>query len=137
MDFEDSDGFSARSAFMITHKLATVMTASLVKGLDPEVSKLTKIPLSTSIFEACCGLRLSYSHIGIFQGSPEHFPLVYYATLSVILYLAIFYVFIVDTELLDLDAQTYPDAHPSPEDENRRRKESWRSRPRLVQTCEY
>ena len=75
MDFEDSDGFSPRSAFMITHKLATVMTASLVKGLDPEVSKLTKIPLSTSIFEA----RMLRSEVVIFSywhisGFPRALP---------------------------------------------------------------
>ena len=38
MDFTESDGFSSRSAFMITNSLAKTMTASLVKGFDPEVS---------------------------------------------------------------------------------------------------
>ena len=82
-------------------------------------------------------MRQGMLEVVILQGSPENYPLVYYTTLLVTLYLAIFYVFIVDTELLNLDALTSQETHFPPEDENRRRKEGWQCRPRLVQTYEY
>ena len=41
MDFAGSDGCSVVSAFMITDSLTKTMTASLVRGYDPNVSELT------------------------------------------------------------------------------------------------